>query len=57
MTCQQFLKQFNVSFSASKSMLLSVFWVLTVTLIVFPGTFIKAGFDFTECNDKTKKQQ
>lgn len=57
MSCHQFILQFKTSFKASKSMLLSICWVLAVTFIVFPAAFIKAGFDFTKSDDLTKKQQ
>ena len=42
----EFMKQFKSSFKATKSMLLSVFWIFVVTFAVFPGAFFKAGFDF-----------
>lgn len=47
-------EQLKVNFKVAYPVLLSMWWVFTVTFIIFPGTFFASHFEFM---DKMKKDQ
>lgn len=46
MTLAQFLTQLKNNFMLAKSILLALWWVFTLTFIVFPNVFYQSFFDF-----------
>ena len=52
MTFAEFWEQFKANFKSAWPILMSMWFIFTVTFVVFPAVFLKSGFNFMSSMDK-----